>query len=269
MQAIKCVAVGDPSGKTCMIKSYTSNEFPEEPNPTAFDNYSANVMVDGRPIYLGLWDTGGLEDYDGLRPISYPQTDVFLICFSLVNPTSFENVKAKWSPEVRLHCQNVPIVLVGTKVDLRDNIETIEKLSEKRSEPITYPQGSSLAKDIGAVKYLECSALTQKGLKQVFDEAIRAVLYPRLQPDQRRSWSCLPIGRASSTLLSTSLTVEQLLTEAEKDSSKLRNVLKLIGTKYEDGKEEDLYDIKVRTFSFFQILKKCIQYTACSKIYYL
>uniref|UniRef100_A0A2S2NNV6 Ras-related protein Rac1 n=1 Tax=Schizaphis graminum TaxID=13262 RepID=A0A2S2NNV6_SCHGA len=151
-----------------------------------FDNYSANVMVDGKPINLGLWDTAGQEDYDRLRPLSYPQTDVFLICFSLVNPASFENVRAKWYPEVRHHCPSTPIILVGTKLDLREDKETIDKLKEKKLTAITYPQGLSMAKEIGAVKYLECSALTQKGLKIVFDEAIRAVLCPVLPVKPKR-----------------------------------------------------------------------------------
>ena len=240
MQAIKCVFVGDPSGKTCMMLSYTSNEFPEAFIPTVFDNYSANVKVDGTYVNLGLWDTAGIEDYDRIRPLSYPKTDVFVVCFSLVGRGSFLNVKDKWFPEVRHHCPAVPIILVGNKVDLREDTEFIEKLRERHLAPISYAQGSSLAKDIGAVKYLECSALTQKGLKQVFDEAVRAGLNP-----QQRSWTCLPFGRASMTLLSNSMTVDQLLAETEKDSTNLRNVLKLIGTKYENGKVEDLCNIKV------------------------
>ncbi|KAB0386148.1 hypothetical protein FD755_001104 [Muntiacus reevesi] len=156
-----------------------------------FDNYSANVMVDSKPVNLGLWDTAGQEDYDRLRPLSYPQTDVFLICFSLVSPASYENVRAKWFPEVRHHCPSTPIILVGTKLDLRDDKDTIEKLKEKKLAPITYPQGLALAKEIDSVKYLECSALTQRGLKTVFDEAIRAVLCPQPTRPQKRPCSIL------------------------------------------------------------------------------
>jgi len=193
MQAIKCVVVGDGAvGKTCLLISYTTNAFPGEYIPTVFDNYSANVMVDNKTISLGLWDTAGQEDYDRLRPLSYPQTDVFLICFSLVSPPSYENVRTKWHPEIAHHAPSTAILLVGTKLDLRDEPGTIEKLRDRRMSPITYQQGVQMARDIGAVKYLECSALTQKGLKNVFDEAIRAVLSPPPKaPGKKKNGGCI------------------------------------------------------------------------------
>ena len=89
------------------------------------------------------------------------------------------------------HCPNTPIILVGTKLDLRDDKETIEKLKERRLAPITYPQGLQMMKEVGSVKYLECSALTQKGLKQVFDEAIRAVLQPKEEPKKKSKCALL------------------------------------------------------------------------------
>lgn len=140
---------------------------------------------------MGLFDTAGQEDYDRLRPLSYPQTDVFLICFSVMSPASFENVKEKWLPEVHHHCPGVPCIIVGTQIDLRDDPTLMEKLARQKQKPVEFMQGDKLARELGAVKYVpdlpsffstlftkieprnryvECSALTQKGLKNVFDE---------------------------------------------------------------------------------------------------
>ncbi|KAL5481555.1 hypothetical protein EMCRGX_G021744 [Ephydatia muelleri] len=166
-------------GKTCLLISYTTNAVPGDYVPTIFDNYAAHMQVDGKIINLGLWDTAGQEDYDRLRPLSYPMTDVFLVCFSVVSPASFSNIKEKWYPELNHHCPTIPVVLVGTKMDLRDDKETIMGLKERHQSPITYVQGLRMQKDIGAVKYVECSAMTQKNLKCVFDEAVRAALGPQ------------------------------------------------------------------------------------------
>lgn len=186
MQNIKCVIVGDGAvGKTCLLISYTTNAFPGEYIPTVFDNYSANVMVDGRPVNLGLWDTAGQEDYDRLRPLSYPQTDVFLVAFSIISPHSFDNVKSKWWPEIQHHAPGVPIILVGTKSDLRNDQSMIQQLSAKGMSIIRPEEATQRSEDIGAVKYLECSALTQEGLKTVFDEAIRAALNKPKAPSKK------------------------------------------------------------------------------------
>lgn len=184
-QDIKLMVVGDGSvGKTCLLISYTTNSFPGEYVPTVFDNYNANAIVEGNPVNLGLWDTAGSEEYDTLRPLSYPGTDVFLICFSLFSPESFENVIKKWYKEITEHAPDTPIILVGTKLDLRGKAEAIQSLKENSQEPISTEKGEALAKKIGAKKYLECSALTQEGLARVFEEAVKVILFPNKSSGQ-------------------------------------------------------------------------------------
>uniref|UniRef100_A0A8C5MVZ2 Ras homolog family member J n=1 Tax=Leptobrachium leishanense TaxID=445787 RepID=A0A8C5MVZ2_9ANUR len=177
---LKCVVVGDGAvGKTCLLMSYANDAFPEQYVPTVFDHYAVTVNVGGKQYLLGLYDTAGQEDYDQLRPLSYPNTDVFLICFSVVNPASYHNVQEEWVSELRSCMPNVPYVLIGTQIDLRDDPKTLARLLYMKEKPITPEQGMKLAKMIGAQCYLECSALTQKGLKNVFDEAILTVFNPK------------------------------------------------------------------------------------------
>ncbi|KAK6118825.1 hypothetical protein DH2020_047438 [Rehmannia glutinosa] len=163
---IKCVTVGDGAvGKTCMLISYTSNTFPTDYVPTVFDNFSANVVVDGSTVNLGLWDTAGQEDYNRLRPLSYRGADVFLLAFSLISKASYENIAKK-------------LYLVQ---DLRDDKQFF--IDHPGAVPITTAQGEELKKLIGAPVYIECSSKTQQNVKAVFDAAIKIVLQP---PKQRK-----------------------------------------------------------------------------------
>ncbi|KAG5381056.1 hypothetical protein IGI04_028898 [Brassica rapa subsp. trilocularis] len=186
---IKCVTVGDGAvGKTCMLISYTSNTFPTDYVPTVFDNFSANVVVDGNTVNLGLWDTAGLgwigagqEDYNRLRPLSYRGADVFILAFSLISKASYENIAKKWIPELRHYAPGVPIILVGTKLDLRDDKQFF--IDHPGAVPITTNQGEELRKLIGSPVYIECSSKTQQNIKAVFDAAIKMVLQP---PNQKK-----------------------------------------------------------------------------------
>jgi Ras family protein A len=100
----KLVIVGDGAcGKTCLLIVFSKGTFPEVYVPTVFENYVADVEVDGRHVELALWDTAGQEDYDRLRPLSYPDSHVVLICFAIDSPDSLDNVSEKVSILPLLH----------------------------------------------------------------------------------------------------------------------------------------------------------------------
>lgn len=173
----KLVIVGDGAcGKTCLLIVFAKGKFPERYVPTVFDNYVADVDVDGRRVELQLWDTAGQEDYDRLRPLSYPDSHVILICFAIDIPDSLDNVTEKWISEVLHFCQGLPILLVGCKKDLRYDPATIEELRKTSQRPVTEQEGHAVAERIGAYKYLECSAKTGEGVRDIFEHATRAAL---------------------------------------------------------------------------------------------
>lgn len=177
MRNIKVVVVGDGGiGKTSLLISYTTNTFPKDYIPTVFDNYSTTLIIDGKPVKLGLWDTAGQSEYDKLRPLSYPQTDVFLCCFSVVDPVSLQNIKDKWVPEVRRHTnKQIIIILIGTKIDIRDDPNVLNELYDEKMSPITFEDGMNMKKALNLNSYMECSAANLEGLNEIFERVFHSV----------------------------------------------------------------------------------------------
>ncbi|XP_016362059.1 rho-related GTP-binding protein RhoU isoform X1 [Sinocyclocheilus anshuiensis] len=182
---VRCVLVGDAAvGKTSLVISYTTNGYQAEYIPTAFDNFTARVVVDGRPVQLQLCDMAGqrwgaadqplYDEFERLRPLCYRDADVFLLCYSVVLPSSFRSVMDRWAPEVHRLCPGVPIILVGTQCDLREDVQVLIRLADGQEKPVSRDEACLCARSIGAVTFAECSALTQKNLKEVFDGAILA-----------------------------------------------------------------------------------------------
>ncbi|CAD6194346.1 unnamed protein product [Caenorhabditis auriculariae] len=173
---MKFVLIGEEEvGKTSLLKAYCTGCFSKEYVPTIFDHFETNVSVCNERHMLSLTDTSGKSEYERFRVLSFPKTDTFLLCFSVVTPESFEKVKSKFAPEIKQHCPTARIVVVGTQVDLRDDVDTVEKLAKDGLRPVAKTDGEQLARELGAFKYVECSALTMLGVKQVFHAAIISV----------------------------------------------------------------------------------------------
>lgn len=192
MKSVKCVVIGDGGvGKSSLLISYTTNTFPQDYVPTVFDNYSTTIAtnlegIDDAPqlFKLNLWDTAGQEEYDTLRPLSYPQTDIFLICFSIAEQSSFMNVKEKWFTEVKQiagitnsalykETGKYPILLVGTKSDLRESETVQERLHASNSDFISQTEIDKTLEACDFLGYVECSAANQIGVKELFETAVK------------------------------------------------------------------------------------------------
>lgn len=154
--------------------------------------------------------------------MAYPDTDVIILCFSVVRPDSMENIKTKWMPELNKYLPDALIILVGTQCDLRDQSSTTNNVlnnsQQQQQRYITTREGEELRQKISAFKYIECSALTQLNIKEVFDSCIEAyaksnpplqpscfeTLFRRFTKTLRRRFTTLHNQRSSSTNSSNS-----------------------------------------------------------------
>lgn len=181
--SLKCVLVGDTAvGKTALLVRFTSETFPDTYKPTVFENTGVEVYMDGVQISLGLWDTAGNDNFRTIRPRSYQQADVVLICYSVANPNSLANIQNKWIAEVRQNLPKVPVLVVATQTDLRE-------MGPHRGSCITAAEGKSVAHDIHAKGYLECSSLSNRGVQQVFEYAVRTAVNQAKKQARRRMFS--------------------------------------------------------------------------------
>ncbi|KAK7914514.1 GTP-binding protein RHO3 [Apiospora marii] len=194
----KLVLLGDgASGKTSLLNVFTRGYFPTVYEPTVFENYVHDIFVDSVHIELSLWDTAGQEEFDRLRSLSYDNTDVVVLCFSVDSKDSLENVESKWVGEIQENCPGVKLVLVALKCDLRENNEDEDEPAagaadgaQREKKPmIDYNQGLEVARRIKAMRYLECSAMKNRGVNEAFTEAARVAL--SVKPSGEKDSKCV------------------------------------------------------------------------------
>uniref|UniRef100_A0A915PKV6 Uncharacterized protein n=1 Tax=Setaria digitata TaxID=48799 RepID=A0A915PKV6_9BILA len=187
----KFVVVGDGAcGKTSLIIAQAGGEFTEQYTPTAFDDYAIEALVNGKTKVLTVCDTAGEDDYNTLRPLSYPDTDVFIVCYSVERPQSLKSLQEKWIPEIRRFCPDVPILIVGNKKDIRNEQERGRRVksndnSEDRKNLVNFDDAIACAKEFSSHRVIECSAKTKEGIRQVFDAAIRIAIAHRAGSSSR------------------------------------------------------------------------------------
>lgn len=178
---IKCVVLGDDHvGKTSMLMNYATNRFPSQYVPTVFDNYAGSITLSGRQYNLQLIDTldEGLSAES--RRHTYPGTDVFVICFSVVQPESFWNIVHKWVPEVRRFMgDDIPFIVIGTQADLRDDDRTVRNLLQKGQRPVTAREAAFSCRRLGGACYVESSPVMKKRMRRVINDAFVSVFRPK------------------------------------------------------------------------------------------
>ncbi|XP_072029331.1 rho-related GTP-binding protein RhoN-like [Amphiura filiformis] len=173
----KVVVVGDSKcGKSALINAFLGKGYGETYTPTMFESYSSTLEVDKYRIDITVWDTSGKPEYASVRPLAYADISAAVICFDIGQPDSIANVTQKWHLEIKKYCPNCPIVLVGCKMDLRNDIGIIH-FSEGKKVPVSHDKGSKVASQIRAAAYVECSSRTNNAsVQEVFEIASLAAI---------------------------------------------------------------------------------------------
>ena len=178
---IKLMLVGDDGvGKTSFCYTFAENTFPVD--KPVFPGY--DILVNN--VWVNLWDTAGGDEFSQCRCRSYPETDVFLVLYSLICRVSLERVRTKWIPEIKLHCPYYSLFgLVGCKLDLRNDLATVERLKERNETVITHEEGQAMADELGAVLFIECSSLHSTNIDETMESVVKC-----LGPKGKKSNKC-------------------------------------------------------------------------------
>ncbi|KAI0378798.1 hypothetical protein F5Y04DRAFT_261059 [Hypomontagnella monticulosa] len=185
---IKVVIVGDAcTGKTSLLMSYVTGECPNGyVPPTVFEKYDVTLRVTGVNYNMDIFDTAGVGDYDRIRPLSYPDTNVFIVCYRIGHKhwrDSWENVKQKWLPEITRYGHGIPFVIVAIRnpdVAIEDEVEGTNQSIEK------YPYYAMKASELGAAGYATCNMHSPQSVKDVFDKVIVTALERPAKPTKRK-----------------------------------------------------------------------------------
>lgn len=202
----KVTVLGDSGvGKTCLLMTFANNKFPEESinRNSLFENSKGTegtikagqkntfevpviLETDEGPIELSLTDTIGTDKYKPFRELFGAKTDVFLVCFSVTEPETLESAQTSWLSELRALSASAPFILVGTKTDLRDEEEVRHRLQQEGKQSIALLKGVKVAKSIGALEYVECSAKNMTSVKNVFHTMLLMIAEKEGRPRRRK-----------------------------------------------------------------------------------
>uniref|UniRef100_K7FC25 Rho family GTPase 2 n=1 Tax=Pelodiscus sinensis TaxID=13735 RepID=K7FC25_PELSI len=210
-------------GETRLIRIHCPPAFPRRSVPVGVVHMSPLQEVDRRRSPVECWDCAGRSAYyDNVRPLAYPDSDAVLICFDISRPETLDSVLKKWQGETQEFCPNAKVVLVGCKLDMRTDLHTLRELSKQRLIPVTHEQGSTLARQMGAVAYVECSSkVSENSVRDVFHVTTLASVN-RVHKHLKRSNSKRGLKRASQMPSRTDLLND---TEIRKDRAKSCSVM--------------------------------------------